>query len=130
MRLSRYVDMSRHMDSSLAIKALGALAQPTRLAAFRALIGRRLPVAAGVLAETCGVPHNTMSTHLAALVDAGLLSVERHGRRQLYAADIVGFRALVEFLARDCCNGRPEICAPILVKLNECECTGAADDHC
>jgi arsenate reductase len=116
------------MDSSLAIKALGALAQPTRLAAFRAVIGRRLPVAAGALARTCGVPHNTMSTHLAALVDAGLLSVERSGRQQLYSANIVGFRALVEFLADDCCNGRPEICAPILNKLNACECTGEAND--
>ena len=116
------------MDASLAIKALGALAQPTRLTAFRHLIGRRLPVPAGALARACGVPHNTMSTHLAALVDAGLLSVERSGRQQLYAADIAGFRALVAFLADDCCNGRPEICAPILTTLATCECSKETDD--
>jgi DNA-binding transcriptional ArsR family regulator len=72
------------------------------------------PVQAGELARICEVPHNTMSTHLAVLTRAGLLSVTRESRSMLYQADIEGFRALVSFLTRDCCQGRPEICAPIL----------------
>ena len=31
-----------------------------------------------------------------------------------YRADLGGFRGLVEFLARDCCGGRPELCSDIL----------------
>jgi DNA-binding transcriptional ArsR family regulator len=113
------------MDSSEAIRALAALAQPTRLEVFRALIGSEGAVSAGALAARCGVPHNTLSTHLSALVAAGLLSVARRGRQQLYAADIGGFQALVAFLAHDCCCGRPEICAPVLIQIAACGCTGA-----
>ena len=35
----------------------------------------------------------------------------------LYRADVNGFRALVSFLTRDCCEGRPEICAPLFESL-------------
>src|SRR4029453_1371923 len=102
------------MDASTAIGALTALAQATRLSAFRLLV-RIYPDAmpAGDVARRCGVPHNTMSTHLAVLTGAGLLSVPRESRSMLYRADVDGFRALVSFLTRDCCHGRPEICAPI-----------------
>ena len=102
------------MDADGAIAALTALAQPTRLAVFRYLVGK-FPgaVAAGELARRCAVPHNTMSNHLAVLTRAGLLSVTRQSRSMLYSADIAGFRALVLFLTRDCCGGRPEICAPL-----------------
>jgi DNA-binding transcriptional ArsR family regulator len=55
-----------------------------------------------------------MSTHLAALARAGLIAARRDGRSVQYCADLDGFRALVGFLARDCCSGRPEICAPVL----------------
>jgi DNA-binding transcriptional ArsR family regulator len=119
--LSYYVDMSRHMDESFAIEALAALAQATRLAAFRRLL-KVCPdeVAAGEIARACGVPHNTMSTHLAALTRAGLVAVRREGRVMHYRADVAGFRALIGFLMRDCCNGRAEICAPLVAELSCC----------
>jgi ArsR family transcriptional regulator, arsenate/arsenite/antimonite-responsive transcriptional repressor / arsenate reductase (thioredoxin) len=60
------------------------------------------------------VPHNTMSAHLAVLSRAGLVLVERRGRLMNYRADVGGFRELVEFMARDCCGGRPELCGDIL----------------
>jgi DNA-binding transcriptional ArsR family regulator len=91
------------------------LAQPTRLAAFRRLLAAYPEaVPAGEVARRCKVPHNTMSTHLAALTRAGLVAVRRNGRGMNYRADLDGFRALVTFLTRDCCKGRPEICAPML----------------
>jgi hypothetical protein len=41
----------------------------------------------------------------------------------LYRADVNGFRALVAFLTQDCCEGRPEICAPLFDALNaDCSC--------
>jgi DNA-binding transcriptional ArsR family regulator len=113
------------MDTSDAIAALTSLAQETRLTAFRFLIDAH-PAAhqAGEIARACGVPHNTMSTHLSHLVRAGLITVARSGRSMLYRADTDGFRDLVAFLAHDCCGGRPEICAPILANLPDdaCDC--------
>src|SRR5437763_641360 len=101
--------MSRYMDVEAAIDAFAALAQPTRLMAFRRLI-TVFPdaVAAGEVARFCKVPHNTMSSHLAILARAKLVSVRRDGRTMNYCADIEGFRRLVKFMLRDCCNGRAE----------------------
>jgi DNA-binding transcriptional ArsR family regulator len=109
------------MDESSAIAALAALAQTTRLAVFRRLVTVYPEgLAAGEVARACGVPHNTMSSHLAALVRAGLVSVRRHGRIMHCRADLEGFRSLVGFLTRDCCNGRAEICAPLVAELSCC----------
>lgn len=102
------------MDKKEAIEGFSALAQITRLGAFRYLVSC-CPEAknAGEIARRCKVPHNTMSTHLAILERAGLVSSERQGREVLYSADVDGLRALVGFLANDCCGGRPEICGPV-----------------
>lgn len=101
------------MDESRAVEALAALAQPTRLAAFRRLVAapaEGLP--AGALAEALGVPHNTLSTHLAALRRAGLVRARREGRVVRHAADPAGIRALFGFLLHECCGGRPDLCTP------------------
>jgi DNA-binding transcriptional ArsR family regulator len=109
------------LNEGRAIEALTALAQPTRLAVFRRLINVHPDeIMAGEIARACKVPHNTMSTHLAILSRAGLVSVRREGRMMHYSADIEGFRAVVGFLMRDCCNGRAEICAPLVAELTCC----------
>jgi DNA-binding transcriptional ArsR family regulator len=109
------------MDEMRAIEALTALAQPTRLEVFRRLLKAHPDeIAAGEIARACKVPHNTMSTHLAALTRARLVSVRRDGRMMHYGADLDGFRWLIGFLMRDCCNGRAEICAPLVAELNCC----------
>jgi DNA-binding transcriptional ArsR family regulator len=107
------------MDETTALDGLAALSQSTRLRVFRHLV-RHHPesVAAGELARRLETPHNTMSAHLAVLTRAGLISVSRQGRSMLYSADLDGFRNLVGFLTRDCCAGRPEICAPVLEALS------------
>ncbi len=112
------------MDDSKAIEALTALAQATRLSVFRQLVAAHPDaVPAGEIARRCAVPHNTMSNHLAVLARAGLLSVSRESRSMLYRADLEGFRELVAFLTRDCCRGRPEICAPLFEQLEaDCSC--------
>lgn len=103
------------MDNRFAVSSLSALAQETRLAAFRFLLSRTpAPANAGEVARRCRVPHNTMSTHLAILERARLISSERQGREVLYRADLDGFRSLLGFLANDCCGGRPEVCGPVL----------------
>jgi ArsR family transcriptional regulator len=102
------------MDMGVAIEGFRALAQPTRLAAFRLLV-RAGPEGrpAGAVAEELEVPHNTLSTHLAALERAGLVRARRESRSIIYSADLEGARALISFLIADCCDGRPEICRPL-----------------
>jgi arsenate reductase len=108
------------MDAEQSQAAFAALAQPTRLTAFRKLVALHpdgLP--AGEIAEVCGVPHNTMSTHLTALNRAGLVTVARDGRTMNYRADVGGLRGLIRFLASDCCDGRPELCGDLARLLPE-----------
>jgi ArsR family transcriptional regulator, arsenate/arsenite/antimonite-responsive transcriptional repressor len=94
-----------------AISALAALAQPTRLAIFRLLIKHEpIGITAGVIADTVGAPHNTLSSHLAILVRAGLLRSSREGRTIIYRSDVDGMQSLLSFLVNDCCDGHPELC--------------------
>ena len=99
------------MSGAHALAALAALGQPTRLEIFRLLI-RAEPkgMAAGVLAEQIGCPHNTLSTNLAILARSGLVRGTREGRSIVYRADVEGIRNLVGFLVNDCCGGHPELC--------------------
>ena len=67
------------MKAKRAVGALSALAQETRLAAFRMLV-REAPdgVTAGVIAERLRVPPATLSFHLAQLEHARLVRARRH----------------------------------------------------
>ena len=109
------------MDNNQVIAALSALAQTTRLDVFRLLV-RSEPdgVAAGELARLLAIPQNTMSAHLAILSRAGFVRGERRSRSIVYRADLERFRQVALFLLKDCCGGRPEICAPLLADLTPC----------
>jgi len=109
------------MENETAITALGALAQATRLDSFRLLV-RHEPagLAAGEIARLLQVPQNTMSAHLAVLSRAGLVTSERRSRSIVYRADLDGLRALTLFLVKDCCAGKPELCAPLIAELTPC----------
>ncbi|WP_395449823.1 ArsR/SmtB family transcription factor [Aminobacter sp. UC22_36] len=103
------------MDANDTIDALAALAQPTRMEAFRRLAAAEPEgIAAGDLARRLDIPQNTMSTHLAVLTRAGLATGERQGRSIIYRAELTALRKVLLFLLQDCCEGRPEICAPLL----------------
>ncbi|PZQ12481.1 MAG: ArsR family transcriptional regulator [Ancylobacter novellus] len=114
-----------------AVEALSALGQVTRLRIFRMLVSRApegLP--AGVIADAVGCLQNTLSTHLAILSRAGLVKGVRDGRSILYSADLEGMRGLVGYLLTDCCNGRPEVCAPIFETLQgSCGCGPRPSDR-
>jgi DNA-binding transcriptional ArsR family regulator len=116
------------MSAPHALSALAALGQPTRLEIFRLLI-RREPagLSAGLIAEATGCPQNTLSSHLAILARAGLVSGKRDGRSIVYRADIDGMRALVFFLVKDCCNGHPELCGLALGRTEKCKGRPSSD---
>jgi DNA-binding transcriptional ArsR family regulator len=106
------------MDISTTVKALSALAQESRLNAFRLLV-RSGPdgLAAGEIARRLEIPHNTLSSHLAILSNAGLLTSHRQSRSIIYRIDFDGTRKLLSFLMEDCCQGQPELCSPVLDSL-------------
>ncbi len=93
-------------ESDQIVTALGALAQPYRLAAFRALVeaGPR-GLAAGVIADKLGLPASSLSFHLAQLERGGLIHPTRAGRSIIYAADFAAMNALVGYLTDNCCGG-------------------------
>ena len=77
-------------------------------------------LAAGDIAKALAVPQNTMSSHLAILSRAGLVTARRISRSIVYRADLKVFQAVVLFMLRDCCDGRPEICGPLIEELTPC----------
>lgn len=109
------------MDKTIAIAALAALAQPTRLDIFQSLVGMEpngLP--AGDLANRLSVPQNTLSAHLSILSRAGLVAGERRSRFIIYRADIARLQETVLFLLKDCCGGKADICTPLSTNLTSC----------
>ncbi|OZB12394.1 MAG: transcriptional regulator [Hyphomonas sp. 34-62-18] len=103
------------MESKTALAQLSALAQENRLALFRLLIKAGpdgLP--AGEIAAALGVPPNTLSAQLALLSNAGLIEGTRQGRSIIYTAQYDAISGLIVFLMEDCCQGRSEVCAPVL----------------
>lgn len=106
------------MDISNAVKALNALSQESRLKAFRLLVRSGSEgMAAGRIADTLEIPHNTLSTHLSTLVNAGLVSSRRESRSIIYSIDFDGTLALLSFLMEECCEGNPDVCLPVLESL-------------
>ena len=106
------------MDIDSAIKTLSALAQNGRLAVFRLLVRSGADgLAAGEIARTLDVPHNTLSTQLNILANAGLVRSRRAGRSIIYTVELETMRGLLTFLMEDCCQGNPQVCARLMETL-------------
>ncbi|MBW7835551.1 MAG: helix-turn-helix transcriptional regulator [Sphingomonadales bacterium] len=101
------------MEPIVAITALSALAQDTRLAIFRYLVTQgRQGAAAGDIAQRFHLPKPTLSFHLKELKSAGLVTAERRGRSLIYAADLAAMTALVGYLTENCCAADNAACGP------------------
>jgi ArsR family transcriptional regulator, arsenate/arsenite/antimonite-responsive transcriptional repressor len=126
-----HIDIPRYMETTNAIEVFAALAQPTRLEAFR-LIMQHEPdgLPAGEVARLLDVPQNTMSSHLAILTRAGLISAERQSRSIIYRTEIDRVREIASFLVNDCCGGRPELCEPLVAEFTPCCSPKEANDAC
>ncbi|HEY2009032.1 MAG TPA: helix-turn-helix domain-containing protein [Rhizomicrobium sp.] len=102
------------MDATHAVIGLSALAHDGRLAIFRLLVKAGPDgMAAGDIARRLATAPNTMSAQLLVLSNASLIGARREGRSIIYAVDFERMGALLLFLTKDCCGGRPEICAPL-----------------
>jgi DNA-binding transcriptional ArsR family regulator len=94
------------MEKQIAISALAALAQETRLDVFRALVQagpEGLP--AGAIGAALDIPSATLSFHLKELKGAGLVRCDRQGRSRIYRPDLSSVNELIAFLTANCCRG-------------------------
>ena len=96
------------MNEPDVVKALGALAQETRLKLFRLLVvAGQDGLTPGHMAVTLGVAPTALSFHLKELNHAGLVRSEREGRHLIYRAEFSAMDALLAFLTAECCQGQP-----------------------
>jgi ArsR family transcriptional regulator, arsenate/arsenite/antimonite-responsive transcriptional repressor len=112
---------SQTIQSQTIIEALLALAQETRLAAYRLLVRAGAPgLPAGEIAAALQVNPSTMSRHLAQLERAKLLHSWRVQRQVFYAIDWEGTSQLLQFLTEDCCKADPAVwCASASEKCSQ-----------
>ena len=102
------------MKINIAVEALAALAQESRLAIFRLLVQTgKEGLAAGALSEKLGIPSATMSFHLKTLTHAKLIKSRSEGRFVIYSANFTEMDKLIAYLTEHCCAGDAAQCAPV-----------------
>ncbi|MFA5825187.1 MAG: metalloregulator ArsR/SmtB family transcription factor [Gallionellaceae bacterium] len=102
------------MKIKTAVEALAALAQESRLAVFRLLVqAGKEGLAAGAVGEKLGIPPATLSFHLKALANAGLVKSRTEGRFVIYNANYAEMDRLIAYLTEHCCAGDTAECAPL-----------------
>ena len=107
------------MESKAVIKALSALAQPSRLQIFRALVvAGATGLTPSALSESLHVAANTLSFHLKELAHADLVTQERVGRNLIYRAQFDRMNQVLSYLTQNCCEGQ----ACLTTAATECKC--------
>lgn len=106
-----------------ATARLMSIAHEGRLSAFRMIVkSGPKGLSAGDLANQLGVQSNTLSAQLNILSAAELVKRRRVGRSIIYTADLSALNEIVLYLIEDCCEGRNEVCAPILDAIQSVKC--------
>ncbi|MDH3614483.1 MAG: metalloregulator ArsR/SmtB family transcription factor [Gammaproteobacteria bacterium] len=106
------------MDMYSAVGALEALAHETRLSVFRLLVqAGPAGLSAGEIAARLDARQNTMSSHLAKLQRAGIITSQRDGRHIIYRADFDAVGGLILYLMEDCCGRSAQLCDPIAASI-------------
>lgn len=105
MTADLYFYIFGNMEKQIAIAALAALAQETRLDVFRLLV-RSGPAGlpAGAIGDALDVPSATLSFHLKELRSAGVVECRREGRSLIYSPNFAAMNGLVAFLTENCCS--------------------------
>lgn len=102
------------MKIGLAVEALAALAQESRLSIFRLLVqAGGQGMAAGAMGEKLGIPGATLSFHLKTLAHAKLVKSRTEGRFVIYTANYAEMDKLIAYLTEHCCAGDATQCAPL-----------------
>lgn len=99
------------MESKNASLIFEALSSDVRLDLFRLLV-KNAPdgLVAGEIAKHLDIPSTNLSFHLKAIVQSGLVDVEREGRFMRYKANIPLMLEIVAYLTSECCSNDPKQC--------------------
>lgn len=109
------------MEEAEVIKALGALAQETRLRIFRLLVvAGPEGLNPGHMAEELGIASTALSFHLKELSHSGLIASEREGRNLFYRASIPLMNNLLAYLTAHCCQGQACLETPTKLDCDNC----------
>ena len=104
------------MEKKDILVALAALAQETRLDAYRLLVEHTPEgLTAGKIAERLGMAPASLSFHLKELTRAGLIAPRQDGRFVWYSADVDAMNGVVGYLTENCCRASAACdprCAP------------------
>lgn len=99
-------EMHPYIETNNALTALAALAQESRLRAFRLLVQTGPQgLAASRIAEVLGIAPSSLSFHLKELAHAGLVVARQDGRFVIYSANFDTMNGLLAFLTDNCCGG-------------------------
>lgn len=99
------------METKSVIAALAALAQESRLSAYRLLVQTGPQgLAASKIAEELDMAPSSLSFHLKELTNAGLIESRQEGRFIYYSANFNTMNQVLSYLTDNCCAGQS--CAP------------------
>jgi ArsR family transcriptional regulator len=94
------------METKAVLASLAALAQESRLSAFRLLVQTGPQgLAASKIAEHLGIAPSSLSFHLKELAHAGLVIARQDGRFVIYSANFDTMNGVLAFLTDNCCGG-------------------------
>ena len=109
------------MEETEVVRALGALAQETRLRIFRLLVvAGPEGLNPGHMAEQLGIASTALSFHLKELSHSGLIASEREGRNLFYRAAIPLMNDLLAYLTAHCCQGQACLETPTKLDCDNC----------
>ena len=92
------------MNLEIAAKQLESLGSPHRLRIYRTLVrAGESGMSVGTLQDRMGMAASTLSHHVKRLVDTGLISQERVATSLICRAEYPSMKALIGFLADECC---------------------------
>ena len=101
----------RPISEEQAIRALGALAQASRLRIFRALvIAGKDGMPAGALATALDIAPSALSFHLKELTHAEMIEARQDGRFVIYTASFAEMNGLLAYLTENCCKNSDSSC--------------------
>lgn len=103
------------MDIKSAVTQLASIAQDSRLTMFRLLVQAGddgLP--AGDIAEALAIPSSTLSFHLKALSQAGLVESRQVSQHIYYSANYQAMNDLLMYLTENCCAGERKCCPEVI----------------
>ncbi len=98
--------MTFDLTSKSAAVALAALGHEARLSVYRVLVrAGHDGLNISEIQDQLDIPASTLAHHLRALVQAGLVLQEKHGREIFNRPDFDAMDRITTFLNEECCQG-------------------------